>query len=225
MINRMFWVLWFCHLIADYPLQTDALVQAKKRLPGLSWHVAIHLLTMLAVLGGLLKVEPNVAWAAAGAVAGLHFGIDWLKNQQAKYRPGWVIGPYLFDQLLHGLSLLAVAAWLTGPTSASAPAWVIYGSGYLLVSYVWSITERVLTYRQPAYRQAVGDQAENRMLSRAILYSALFFGPTVWGAVVLLVGLAFHRLDLAGPYRRRALLTDLAVVVVVMGLTGWVEVN
>ncbi|MGH8588374.1 MAG: hypothetical protein ACREXX_03240, partial [Gammaproteobacteria bacterium] len=38
----MFWTLLMCHFVADYPLQTDAVVQAKKRLPGLLWHVTRH---------------------------------------------------------------------------------------------------------------------------------------------------------------------------------------
>jgi hypothetical protein len=39
----MFWPLLLSHLVADYPLQTDAMVQAKKTVPGLTVHVAVHL--------------------------------------------------------------------------------------------------------------------------------------------------------------------------------------
>ena len=60
----MFWMLLLCHFLADYPLQSDAIVQAKKRLPGLIWHVTIHLVTMLVVILGLLGTDPQVALPA-----------------------------------------------------------------------------------------------------------------------------------------------------------------
>ncbi len=53
----MFWPLLLSHLVADYPLQTDGMVQAKKTLPGLTVHVAVHLLTMLVFLLGILGAD------------------------------------------------------------------------------------------------------------------------------------------------------------------------
>src|SRR5262245_36208548 len=97
----MFWALLLCHLIADYPLQTDAMVQAKKRLPGLTLHVGVHLLTMLVIVLGLAGAAWRAALPAVLAVALLHFGIDFWKNELVRLRPQWVIGGYLQDQVLH----------------------------------------------------------------------------------------------------------------------------
>ena len=86
----MFWILLLCHFLADYPLQSDAIVQAKKCLPGLIWHVTIHLITMLVVILGLLGTDAQVALAAILALTGLHFFIDLWKTILSRLRPRWV---------------------------------------------------------------------------------------------------------------------------------------
>ena len=53
----MVWILLLCHFIADYPLQTDAIVIAKKHFWGLIAHVMVHFLTMLVVMVGLLQIN------------------------------------------------------------------------------------------------------------------------------------------------------------------------
>ncbi len=42
-------------------------------------------------------------------LAGLHFAIDAFKNFLATRKPGWIVGPYLFDQFLHLISIGVVA--------------------------------------------------------------------------------------------------------------------
>ena len=66
----MFWPLFLAHLLADYPLQSDWMVQAKKTWPGLATHVAVHLATVLIVLNGFLRFEWHATLPAILAVAG-----------------------------------------------------------------------------------------------------------------------------------------------------------
>lgn len=171
----MFWTLLLCHLIADYPLQTDAMVQAKKRLPGLTLHVAVHLMTMLVIMLGVLRFEWRTTLPAILAVTVLHFAIDTWKNVLSKLRPQWVIGGYLQDQVLHVTALLLVAYWFAA-VKFTAPTWVIYACAYVLVTHTWFVTERVLTYRDKTRQTRVNVQLWPRMASRALLLTLLLLG-------------------------------------------------
>ncbi len=213
----MFWTLLLCHLIADYPLQTNAMVQAKKRLPGLTLHVGVHLLTMLVVVLGMVQMDWRITLPALLVVTLLHFAIDLWKNVLTKWKPQWVIGGYLQDQVLHVASLMLVAAWFTPTETFAIPAaWVIYGSGYVLVTHAWFVTERVLTYRDKVRQTLVNAQLWPRMVSRALLLTLLLvswqnFGPVGFAATGLFAWPYGARED--GP---RFLVIDLAVAVVVM---------
>lgn len=216
----MFWILLLCHLIADYPLQTDAIVKAKKGLPGLVWHVGIHFLTMSAILVGLLALGWRGALPAVLIVTVCHFFIDLWKTLLERLRPSWVVFGYLQDQALHLVSIFAVALWVE--RSGGPGMWVLEipevapAISYVLVTHAWFVTERVLWHRNAEYRGWVEDQAWSRMVGRAVLFSAYLIGWSLWGALVLLVGFTYHWLDLRGPYHRRALVTDGAAVMAVM---------
>jgi hypothetical protein len=221
----MFWILLLCHFLADYPLQTDATVQAKKRLPGLIWHVTIHLITMLVVILGLLGTDSQVALPAILALTGFHFLIDLWKNILSRLRPRWVIFGYLQDQALHLLTILAIAygAEQAGgpPVFLNETAWIIPMIGFILVTHAWFVTERILVHSNQPYQQWLNEQSWSRMVGRAAMFSAWFAGWSLWGLLILLGGLAYHWLDLAGTYRLRALATDGCVVAVVMSAFSW----
>lgn len=212
----MFWTLLLCHLVADYPLQTDAVVKAKKRLPGLVWHVLIHFVTMLVVVLGIAGMAWRDAVSAILIVTVCHFLIDLWKNILERLRPGWVIFGYLQDQLLHLISLAAVAYWIEksgGPSMlVNQIALALPAIGYLLVTHAWFVTERVLSHRKPHYHAWVKEQAWSRMIGRAAMFTAPFIGWDRWAALIALIGVTHHWLDLAGPYHYRALVTDGAVV-------------
>lgn len=213
----MFWTLLLCHLIADYPLQTDAMVQAKKRLPGLLFHVAVHLVTMLVILLGLVGLAWRTVLPVVLAVTALHFAIDVWKNVLSKRKPQWVIGGYLQDQILHLASLWLVATWFAPGSAFAIPErWVIYASGYVLVTHAWFVTERVLTYRDKARQTLVAAQLWPRMVSRALLLTLLLLGWHQFGSAGLASAAVF-----IWPYgrsvaRQRFLLTDIAVAVAVL---------
>lgn len=225
----MFWSLFLAHLIADYPLQTDAMVQAKKTIPGLSLHVAIHLLTMGVILFGLLEMDGAAAWVSVLIVTACHFGIDTWKNVLSRLKPEWVIGGYFQDQLLHLASILLVAggyAYTTGEPLLVIPApWIIYAGGFILATHAWFVTERVLTYRHEAYQQWITAQFWPRMMSRVVLFSLVGLGWSLWGLVALAGALSLHWFDLASRYRWRAMLIDVSLVLGVILIVQWILVR
>ena len=84
----MFWIILLCHFIADYPLQTNATVVAKKTsLQGLVMHIAMHFLTMLVVMCAILSIEINVGISLALVISAFHFVIDYWKNVLSKLKP------------------------------------------------------------------------------------------------------------------------------------------
>jgi len=212
----MFWQLLLAHFLADYPLQPRWLLAAKQRLWGLLLHVTIHFLTALLLVG-------DVRWKLLLPLLSLalvHFVIDLTKYRLAVTRQGWVRLPYLIDQLLHVFTILGAARWsavVLAPAGApAAEPWMIYLLGYLLATHVWFVTERMLTWADKPYQQILDSSLWPRMLSRAMMLTVLFLlGVGPQGAAVAWL-----------PYRRenrgaRALLTDLAVVVVVAILVKW----
>jgi hypothetical protein len=169
----MFWILFLAHLIADYPLQPDRLVVAKKHLQGLTVHIAIHWVTMLF----LTWPVQAIIWPYILAVAVLHFGIDYFKVVLGHKRPQWVIGPYLWDQPLHWISLLIAGFWMSQTTDLSVwepfSAWWIYAAGLLMSTHIWFVTERVLVYRNRDLQIHVVESMWPRMGARLLLYILL----------------------------------------------------
>jgi hypothetical protein len=219
-MSAAFATLFFAHLIADYPLQSDWLVKAKRTWPGLSLHVAIH----LAVL--LLLTLPHTAqlWPFLLALAAAHFAIDTFKNLLATYRAQWIAGPYLFDQLLHIVSIWAIGLWVELAHPGGWPVdrpWQIYGIAFLLVTQVWYITERVLFHANQAYQHELLRQRWTRMAARAILLALLLW----MGRLVAMPSAAVTSIALlpywSSPYGLRALLVDVSVTLVVAALV-WV---
>lgn len=216
----MVWVLLLCHFTADYPLQTDAIVIAKKQFWGLIGHVTIHFITLIVVMVGLLRTDLPVVLPGILALTSLHFAIDTWKNILSKLQPSWVIFAYLQDQVLHIVSILLVVWWMEPSAdmlaSISESLWVIPALGLVLATHAWFVTERVVAYKTAEYQQWVNAQSWSRMISRALMLGAWFLGWNLWALLVLIVGLIYHWLDLAGPFRSRALLIDVSVVLCVV---------
>lgn len=210
----MFWTFLLAHLTADYPLQTDRLVIAKKHLPGLTIHVGIHWIVMMLLLIPVIEI----VWPFILVVAILHFCIDAFKNFLGRRRPQWVIGPYIFDQFLHVSSLLLVSIWMA--QTVELPSWqvtspaVIYAIGFLLSTYTWFVSERILVYRYDNRRLSVTSTMWPRMGTRLLLY-ALAVAPITYAWVltllaVIIVAILYRRYY----YPRSWLLVDVGVAVV-----------
>ena len=80
-------------------------------------HVAIHFF-VTAIL--IWKVFFEI-WPFILALAGIHLVLDIGKTQLGKIRPNWVIGPYLADQIIHLLTILAIAILIRQQVGESFP--------------------------------------------------------------------------------------------------------
>ena len=164
----MFWFLLFAHLLADFPLQSNWMVDNKDRTAVRLLHVLFHFLISLVFT---LYYVPE-AWPLLVLLASIHFLIDSGKNYVNRAKPSWIIFPYLFDQFLHVLSIILIATMITRisnvPPFAIQPVWLILSIVYLAVTYVWYISERTLTFRNKDYFQQVVDKEWPRMVARAV---------------------------------------------------------
>jgi hypothetical protein len=203
----MFWHIVLAHLLGDYPLQTDWMVENKNKLWGLGLHIAVHLSAMLILVGDARKV----IWPQLVLIALIHFVLDQTKTSLGRLWPNRVVIQYLTDQFLHIASIFLVSVWIDEMLSADLlPTnleWPIYAIGYLLVTYVWYITERTLAGADQVYQGELEKHFWGRMTSRAVMLSLFLLVRPGWGALGLGITLPYLR----GTHRQRALAIDLVV--------------
>jgi hypothetical protein len=208
----MFWLLLLAHFLADYPLQPDRLVAAKRSWIGQLIHAFVHLVVMLIVVG---QVRSQI-WPAILLLAFIHLLIDIGKSVLGRYRPDWVVAPYFIDQLLHISSIWLVSQWIARQAPVTLPPdttqLVIYAIAYLITTIVWYISERMISWNNPEYLEQVRQQSWSRMLTRAvflslflIIFDMLPFQPLFQAGFMIAIPY------FSGQYRFRSLLTDLGV--------------
>jgi hypothetical protein len=207
----MFWWLYLAHLLSDYPFQPTWMVTNKARWSVLLLHSGVHFVTSFVLIGQVRYL----VWPYLLLLTAIHFTIDLLKNAVNRSRPDWIILPYLVDQGLHAISIFLVGLLITQQVSPTflpgKSLGLILAIAYLLGTYVWYITERVISLKQPEYRQEVIELAWTRMLIRTGLLTAFL----VTYGMFYQLGLTFV---FRNPYSLaktgiRALLTDLSVTV------------
>jgi hypothetical protein len=221
-MSDLFWALYLAHLVGDYPLQTDWVFNAKRTWSGLWIHIAIHFVAMVVVMLPSLAVT----WPYLVGLALLHYVLDGSKNVVTQAHPEWVIGPYLLDQFLHLLSIIAMAYLLTltfpdTPMIWLERPWSVYLSGIVLVTFVSFITERLVTRAGSGYFAEIEAQKWSRMATRMVFFTLLvWIGQIVFGASTRAAGLL---VPYVSTYGRRALLTDVVVsfAVAVLVLLAW----
>jgi len=205
----MFWHLFLAHLIGDYPLQSDWLVENKRRWWGLSLHTAIHLAVTLLILGA----ASTEAWPKVLLLIFIHFLLDLTKSSMVGRWPKHVGLQYVLDQALHIVSIFLVARWIEGdldpvlmPVSTT---WAVYTIGYLSATYVWYITERLFTVDDEVYLSELENQFWPRMIARAgLLTMFLFVGQSL---EIALVAMALQMPYRSGSNRKRSLVVDVFV--------------
>ncbi len=226
----MVWYILLAHFLADYPLQFPWILRNKRRARAVAIHVGIHLVVMLILVGS----ERARLWPYLAVLAGVHLFIDLGKNLTYKLRPNWVAVPYIVDQCIHYMIIFGTAAWIQAALGDIAlpfdPAWAVLATSYLVVMYVWFISERILVYGVPSYQAEVQTQSWSRMLTRGglltLLLAATGFPTTSFLATGSLWMSAFSMNVfsasatpilpyMSGKHRWRALLTDLAVVLAI----------
>jgi hypothetical protein len=209
----MFWHILFAHLVGDYPLQSEWLIENKRSLWGLSLHTFIHFALMLLVVGSSSKE----IWPKIFFLAFVHFLVDFTKSNLAIRWPKHEALQYVVDQSFHILSIFLVARWIESTLEPSFMpenvTWPIYASGYLLVTYVWYITERMFVDGNPVYLRELEGQFWHRMIARAVLLTVFLL--TGRELKVLFAGMALQLPYLTGSHRQRALVTDVLVTLVI----------
>ena len=220
----MFWIILLCHFIADYPLQTDAMVVAKKNgLQGLIMHIAMHFLTMLVAMCAILSIEISIGISLAFVISCFHFVIDYWKNILAKLRPTWIVFGYIQDQLLHYLSILLITylwqklGW--SPFLEIANPLIIYAIGFVLVTHFWFITELVINHKNSPYTQWMSKTMWSRMMSRGIVFSTMIVGFNLWLIAVLAGAIIVGWNDLDVSNRTKTLAFDIAGATMLIVIT------
>jgi hypothetical protein len=209
----MFWTLLLAHLLADFPLQTDRMVMAKKHLPGLAIHIGIHWVVMMLLFLPVIWI----AWPFILVVVMLHFSIDSFKNFLGWKRPQFVIGSYILDQTLHMSSLLLVSYWMAQTTELPVwpviSPWVVYVIGLLLATYIWFVSERILVYRSDNRQMLVNSTMWPRMGTRLLLYlivvAPLSFSWFLALLAIIIIVILYRRYN----YLRSWLLIDIGIPV------------
>ncbi len=140
----MFFNLLLAHFLADYPLTPDWVAQNKTRLGVLLLHGATHFVTLVVVtFPASMRTWPSLLLLAA-----IHISIDASKNWTNQRLLRLAVPVYLIDQAIHWGAIGLVAAWTGRNTPGLQPFLsqrvAIYALGFLLVTYVWLITERVI---------------------------------------------------------------------------------
>ncbi len=218
----IFWTLILCHLIADYPLQTDAMVNAKRKISGLLMHVAIHFLTTIVIFCGVLNYEIRTGFSLALAISFCHLAIDHWKNSLSSLRPTWVIFTYIQDQILHILSIFFVATFWQSATQLEQPMGgmfiFIYASGFIISTHVWFVTEKVLSYNNPANQQWLTQTMWPRMMSRAVFYSSMLIGLNLWTVLAIIGGIFVVWHDLKEKNRMQTIILDMLGVLMFAAL-------
>ena len=113
--------LFLAHILADFVLQTDAMVSAKRRPLTLAGHGAIVLVTAAAATASLSP------WLLALTAA--HLLIDTAKS----YSKGG-LGPFLADQAAHAATIVAAAALIPTHWPDPAPAIMALTAGAILTT-------------------------------------------------------------------------------------------
>ena len=100
----IFWLLILAHFIADFPLQSDKIFALKSRY---SWGVLPHI--FISFITNLVIAFPyfgsNNFWIAMVFLAVVHFLLDWMKIVLIQKWLGDSLFTFLFDQVLHLLSI------------------------------------------------------------------------------------------------------------------------
>ena len=217
----MFWHLLLAHFISDYPLQSDWMVKNRSRLRVRLLHGLIHFGLMV----GLTFPASLRVWPFLLMLAGIHLAIDLMKGWSTGRLPEWNPAMYVVDQAIHYVTIGLFAFWSVSYATAdpliSRPV-VLVVMGFLLVTYIWLITERIIFAGHPGADELAASAWPRAWIRGGLLALILFSWYSLFPITIMLV------IQLPYPATRsgaRALLIDVLVTLAVAGLVitvNWV---
>lgn len=139
-IVRLFWAILFAHLLADFPFQTDEIIQHKKAgFRGYAEHGIIHIVTLelcVAIFASSCLVSSRVQVIFGGYVI-VHLVIDSLKRRIQHEHDS--TNGFLIDQGAHLVTISLVAyllAHVNWQTFRSIMNWSSVIQDYVLIAGV-----------------------------------------------------------------------------------------
>jgi len=209
----MIWYLLLAHFIGDFLLQPDWMVRRKSNFWVLLLHVSIHFVLMVLLVGR----SWNLIWPYLLILNLVHMAQDFLKIRLTNNWPNRMVSLFFIDQLLHLAAIFGTVASIHATRLEIAlqenTTWAIIAIAYLVVSYTWYISERVINYSNADYLQIIEGTKFSRMIARSgfislfFLVRALPFSNLAW-----LISWPYPNT----AYRKRALISDLSISIFVI---------
>ncbi len=200
----MLYLFLLAHLVADFILQSNWLVDRKQHWDGLLIHGGIVLVCMLML--PLIDHSALALWSAILGITAVHIATDWCKIHYGKRIPGPPIVPFLLDQAIH-ITVLTVALSLALPAEqvwalAASPVapLAIWAAAYVTAACATPIA--VTIWLDPSFSQvALAGRARIRSLFTGIgiVSLALFGGPLALPATLLGTAVLVRRPRTAHP--------------------------
>jgi hypothetical protein len=209
-VKEIFLLLCLAHLAADFLLQTDAMVKAKKRSSAKSYlhHGAIHYVAILVIA---LAVHPSLLahWnfqTIALALIVVHLLIDFCKEKlTARKTIGENVWVFLGDQGVHLLTIAAAAMLLANAPLSALLQWlrplgayrtktlavlvvyfaVVFAGGYLIRFLTRPLTRHLAGLEDEASRSLRNAGMYIGWLERALVLTAVLLrSPATVGLVL-----------------------------------------
>jgi hypothetical protein len=209
----MIWTLLLAHFLGDFPLQPDWMVRRKRELGMLALHAGVHFVLMILLVG---KIRSFI-WPHILVLSGFHLIQDCSKIVLTDRWPQQRVFLFFLDQLLHFAAIWGLFAWISASfpniDTVAKPLWAIIGIAYLVSTYAWYISERVIHMDDSSFLQNIEATKFPRILVRSGLVS-LFWLVRAWdGAGLALAILSPYP---ATEFRKRAILSDFGVSLAVI---------
>jgi hypothetical protein len=209
----MAYTLILAHFLGDFPLQPNWMASRKSNFWVLSLHVSIHFIVMLLLVGQVRLL----IWPYLLLLTLVHMGQDRLKVALTNLWPARTVFFFFIDQLLHYSAIWGLTVWIRALNpnlvNTQTRLWVIIAIAYLVVTYTWYISERVINHADAEYLKNIEETKIARMLARGGLVS-LF--PLVRAATLPYLAVLFSWPYPASIYRKRALFSDVGISLLVI---------
>ena len=185
----LLWRLVLAHVAADFPLQPDALIRAKRRGWGIPLHAAIFGVAAAMTLGEF--AGKRIVIYSLVALTLYHGLVDWGKMELQKKLGRDSVWLFLGDQALHLASLAAVAFVFRLYRVAPAPAYLPLT---LAIVAVWAVPIFVELVREELAkpgkfsRRPLGDRISKLgMVECTFLFGGTFQGGWFYLAFLILI--------------------------------------